>query len=293
MNTKLTGIARDDAAFIAEWTFHHLYFGFDELEIIVINSTDSTLSIIQKITQTFPQINIVLRRSLLDMPSSTSELFQLSNSGYSLKLNVDEFWFPIDFKSNVREILHSKIEPHFLKLPCFRSLEDNAFSMLRRKISVEPIKKQFGLIFESSRSSDTAFILKRDMRSEVEYIAAKRDFLDNFKVSSVEHHNGYKRPTKNALEMEFDEIAYENYMDAYYSFLTLTGIKPLLKRARLEVFERAQQTLLQIIQLSQNVEEKEKSALLSLFSGIKDKNLRLALAKLNVNTYHESMKTSA
>jgi hypothetical protein len=293
MNTKLTGIAKDDAAYIAEWTFHHLYFGFDELEIIVTNSTDLTLSIIQKIAQTFPQIKIATQPSLLDMPSFTFELSQISNSGYTLKLNVDEFWLPIDFKSRVSAILHSKIEPHFLNLPCFQALEDNEFSILRRKISVEPIKKQCGLKFESSRSSDTDFILKRDMRSEVEYIAAKRDCLENFKVFSEEYHNGFKRPTNNALVMEFDEIAYVDYMDAYYSFLTLTGIKPLLKRARLEVFERAQQTVLQIIQLSKHVEEKEKSALLSLFSGIEDKNLKQALTKLDVNTYRESMKTSA
>jgi len=47
------------------------------------------------------------------------------------------------------------------------------------------------------------------------------------------------------------------------------------------------------MRLSKLIGEDEKCALLSLFSGIEDKSLKQALAKLDANTYREPIKTSA
>ncbi|GFD94457.1 hypothetical protein KUL156_13240 [Alteromonas sp. KUL156] len=293
MNFKLKGIARDDAAYIAEWTFHHLYFGFDELELLVINSSDSTLTIIQKIAQVFPQVKIVLQDSLLHKPNSTFEFARTCNAGYSLQLNVDEFWVPADFKSSVRELIPHKIEPHALKLPCFQALENDAFAILRQRIYLKPVSHQLGIMFERSGCTIPAFILRRNMRSEIEYLASKHDSFSNYRVFLSEHHDGYQRSSSDTLEMEFGEAAHSKYIDAYYGFLTLTGIKPLIKRARLEVFERSQQTIQQIMRLSKLIGEDEKCVLLNLFSGIEDKSLKQALAKLDANTFRESIKTSA
>ena len=292
MKVKITGIVRDDAAYIAEWAFHHLYFGFDELELLIVNSSDSTIPIIQKISEVFPQVKIVCQDSLLHKPNSTFDFAQTSNVGCSLLLNADEFWVPSDFKSSVSEFIPTRIQPHSFKLPCFQALENDAFSILKQRIYLKPVSHKLGLISERSGSTCPAFILRRNMRSEIEYLASKHDSFSN-RVFHSERHDGYQRPSSDTLAMEFGKTAHSKYIDSYYGFLTLTGIKPLIKRARLEVFERSQQTIQQIIRLSKLIGEDEKCVLLNLFSGIEDKSLKLALAKLDANTFRESIKTSA
>lgn len=296
MKVKLTGIVKDDAAYIAEWAFHHLYFGFEELELYAMNSSDLTLTIIQKIAQVFPQVKVVHEGSFLNKPFSIFEFAQTCNGGYSLQLNADEFWVPTDFKSSVGEFTPTRIQPHSVKLPCFQALENEAFSILRQRIRLKPLSHQLGLISERSDSTYPAFILRRNMRSEIEYLASKHDSFSNYRVFLSEHHEGYQRTSSDTLEMEFRKAAHSKYIDAYYGFLTLTGIKPLIKRARLEVFERSQQTIQQIMRLSKLIGEDEKCVLLSLFSGIEDKSLKQALTKLvqlDANTFRESIKTSA
>lgn len=293
MKVKLTGIVKDDAAFIAEWAFHHLYFGFDELELFAMNSSDLTLTIIQKIAQVFPQVKVVHNGSFLHKPYSTFECAQKFDAGFSLQLNVDEFWLPNDFESSVTQLLSSNIEPQHFKSPCFQALENNPFSILNQRIRLKPVTQQFGIMTELSSSACPAFILKRNMRSQMEYLASKLDSFSNYKIFLSQHHDGYQRPSSDTLKMEFEKIAHSKYVDAYYGFLTLTGIKPLIKRARLEVFERSQQTIQQIMRLSKLIGENKKCVLLSLFSGIEDKSLKQALAKLDANTFRESIKTSA
>lgn len=292
MRTKLVGIVQNDEVNIAEWAFHHIYFGFDELELILNNNSDSTLTIVQRIAQAFPQVKIVIQDSFLHKSSSTFEFAQTCNFNCSLQLNVDEFWLPTNFTSSVKEFLPHKIEPQLTKLPCFQALENNTFSILRQRIRLKPVTHQFGLIFERSSSAFPAFILNRNMRSELEYIASKRDSFSNFKELLSQHHNGYQRPSNDTLEMEFGKTAHSKYVDAYYSFLTLTGIKHLIKRARLEVSDRSLQTIRQILKLSTLIGEEEKSALLNLFSGIEDKNLKQALTKLDANTFRVSRSQS-
>ncbi len=293
MKVKITGIVRDDAAYIAEWAFHHLYFGFDELELLIVNSSDSTLAVIQKIAQAFPQVKVVLKDSFLHKPYSTYEFAQTCDADCSIQLNVDEFWLPTNFKSSVDEFISTRNQLHSFKLPCFQALENDAFSILKQKILLKPVTHQFGLVFERSGSTCPSFILKRNMRSEVEYLASKHNSFNDYKIFLSKHHDGYQRPSSDTLEMDFGKIAYSKYVDAYYGFLTLTGIKPLIKRARLEVFERSQQTIQQIMRLSKLLGEDEKCVLLNLFSGIENKSLKLALAKLDANTFRESIKTSA
>ena len=42
LKIKLVAIAKDEAAYLPEWIFHHLYFGFDAIDIYVNNTTDNT-----------------------------------------------------------------------------------------------------------------------------------------------------------------------------------------------------------------------------------------------------------
>ena len=44
---KLVAIAKNEAAYLAEWIFHHLYLGVDEIEIHFNRCSDNTLDYIE------------------------------------------------------------------------------------------------------------------------------------------------------------------------------------------------------------------------------------------------------
>ena len=51
---KLAAIARDEAAYLPEWIFHHLDFGFDEIEIYINNTVDNSSAVLENITDNYP-----------------------------------------------------------------------------------------------------------------------------------------------------------------------------------------------------------------------------------------------
>jgi hypothetical protein len=42
LKVKLVAIAKDEAAYLPDWIFHHIYFGFDHISVYVNNTTDNT-----------------------------------------------------------------------------------------------------------------------------------------------------------------------------------------------------------------------------------------------------------
>ena len=50
VRVKLVAIAKDEAAYIPDWIFHHLHFGFDAIDIYVNNTSDNTQEIANKFT---------------------------------------------------------------------------------------------------------------------------------------------------------------------------------------------------------------------------------------------------
>ena len=53
---KLAAIAKDEAAYIPMWVFHHLRMGFDEIEIYTNLIEDNTLDVCRKISAHYPLI---------------------------------------------------------------------------------------------------------------------------------------------------------------------------------------------------------------------------------------------
>lgn len=53
LKIKLVAIAKDEAAYLPEWIFHHLYFGFDQIDIYVNNTSDNTFALGEQLG--FPQ----------------------------------------------------------------------------------------------------------------------------------------------------------------------------------------------------------------------------------------------
>lgn len=120
MKVKIIAVAKDEAAYIPIWVFHHLNFGFDEIEIILNRTNDNSLNLIKGISKIYPQVKysecdwIDLlsdgARSMLQTIAYAESYVRAKNDGFShiFFLDIDEFWTPLDFKSSIKDFIFSK-----------------------------------------------------------------------------------------------------------------------------------------------------------------------------------------
>ncbi|CED70316.1 putative uncharacterized protein [Aliivibrio wodanis] len=127
MKIKLAAIARDEAAYLPEWIFHHLWFGFDEIEVYVNNTVDNSIPLLENIAQKHP---VVI--------TNADDLFEKSNGDFQFKayrelakkskeegfthllfLDIDEFWTPLDFETSIHKALEKLNTP---QVTCFEWL---------------------------------------------------------------------------------------------------------------------------------------------------------------------------
>lgn len=148
LKIKLAAIARDEAAYLPEWIFHHIDFGFDEIEIYINNTSDNSLKILNNIKANYPVI-----------VTDANKLFESSDGDFQLRayreltknamadgfshimfLDIDEFWTPVDFKTTVKEAITSFNYPQALSLNwMIHSDEDQSFSRcFTKKFNVRP-----------------------------------------------------------------------------------------------------------------------------------------------------------
>jgi hypothetical protein len=147
LKIKLAAIARDEAAYLPEWIFHHLAFGFDEIEIYINNTSDNSLAILANITKHYPVV-----------VTNADQLFQRSNNDFQLLayqaltdqaisdgfthimfLDIDEFWTPADFKTDVKQALVKFNYPQALSLNWFIHCDEGKFaSCYREQLIIRP-----------------------------------------------------------------------------------------------------------------------------------------------------------
>ena len=48
-NVALVAIASNEQAYLSEWIFHHLWFGFDPILVLVNRSDDATEAVLEQI----------------------------------------------------------------------------------------------------------------------------------------------------------------------------------------------------------------------------------------------------
>jgi hypothetical protein len=115
---KIVAIAKDEAAYIPEWIHHHLYFGFDAIDIYINRTSDNSVQMLQQISMEYPQIKafnadwvdmcpqgaqnnlqyIIYAKALEDARSS-------GDFDYILFLDVDEFWTPKNLLTSVQDCI--------------------------------------------------------------------------------------------------------------------------------------------------------------------------------------------
>lgn len=55
-SVRLIAIAKDEAAYLAEWVHHHLHFGFDQIAIVLNGCTDNSRALLERIAQREPRL---------------------------------------------------------------------------------------------------------------------------------------------------------------------------------------------------------------------------------------------
>lgn len=111
---KLAAIAKNEAAYLCEWIFHHLYFGFDRIEIHYNGCTDNTeelATLVSEYPVSFVCADGIFRQSTGSPQIAVYQkvLRKSRQEGYDavLFLDIDEFWTPVDLTSTIKEIIGS------------------------------------------------------------------------------------------------------------------------------------------------------------------------------------------
>lgn len=115
---KLAAISKDEGFYLPLWVYHHLYFGFDTLDIRINNNTDNSIPILEHLKSVYGDR---LHYSFADQELAESRQQDINFQTYiykkildeSLKqdfthlifLDIDEYWCPSNFKDTIKDFL--------------------------------------------------------------------------------------------------------------------------------------------------------------------------------------------
>lgn len=118
VKVKLFAIAKDEAAYLPTWVFHHFYFGFEEIEVWLNNIKDNSLEICEIISKQFPNFKYKVVDDILhhchvhNIPFQHvvynkifKEEAELKHFTHICYLDLDEFWVSRDFTTKVNEFV--------------------------------------------------------------------------------------------------------------------------------------------------------------------------------------------
>jgi len=115
---KIAAIAKDESAYLSEWIFHHLKFGFDEIEIYINNTQDNSLVLLDKLVKNYPikfkVVDSLFQKSKGDFqPRAYNKMVvDAKNEMFThlFFLDIDEFWTPSDFETGIHQYLETHDE---------------------------------------------------------------------------------------------------------------------------------------------------------------------------------------
>src|SRR5690625_3516362 len=117
MRIKLCAIAKDESAYLFNWVFHHLYFGFDEVEVWLNNITDNSEELCREMARISSQFKYRVADDVVSEAYRRGKMFQIiayekmykaavyEGFDYIVFLDIDEFFVPKDFRSHVGSLV--------------------------------------------------------------------------------------------------------------------------------------------------------------------------------------------
>ncbi|WP_172449454.1 glycosyltransferase family 2 protein [Bowmanella denitrificans] len=104
---KLVAVAKDEAAYLAEWVFFHLYMGFDAIDIYLNRTSDNSAEVLEAIQRRYPMVNFYYADWIDFCPFEVAGYIQYlvyakafaacrdeKQFDYLMFLDIDEFWMP-------------------------------------------------------------------------------------------------------------------------------------------------------------------------------------------------------
>jgi hypothetical protein len=117
---KIVAVAKDEAAYFPEWIHHHLFFGFDAIEIHINRTTDNSAEVLSSICSEHPSVSWQVADWVDLCPGDAKNhiqfiiyakaLAEMRLSGeftHVFFLDIDEFWCPTDFSIKIQDYLLS------------------------------------------------------------------------------------------------------------------------------------------------------------------------------------------
>jgi hypothetical protein len=117
---KIVAVAKDEAAYFPEWIHHHLFFGFDAIEIHINRTTDNSAEVLSSICSEHPSVSWQFADWVDLCPGDAKNhiqfiiyakaLAEMRLSGeytHVFFLDIDEFWCPTDFSIKIQDYLLS------------------------------------------------------------------------------------------------------------------------------------------------------------------------------------------
>ena len=133
---KLCAVAKNEGAYIADWVFHHLHFGFDGVEIWINGTDDTSAEIVKGIRAKYPQVSSRTVDRLFDDCLARGENFQrlaykrlarkTRRQGYThvAFLDLDEYWTPRDYTSSIKDFLPDDPDVKVVSFPWCMDVPD-------------------------------------------------------------------------------------------------------------------------------------------------------------------------
>jgi hypothetical protein len=172
-SVKIVAIAKDEGAYFSEWVHHHLYLGFDAIDIYLNRTTDNSVDILDKIAEQHSQVTYYSADWIDTCHPQASRYLQYiiyakafaenketKEFDYILFIDVDEFWFPSSPELKVQEVIKHLAFPECIVFqwvnedgsePSFSSLgqsftgqlHSNVKSMVHREAPISVIQLHY------------------------------------------------------------------------------------------------------------------------------------------------------
>jgi hypothetical protein len=142
---KLIAVAKDEAAYLPEWIHHHLYLGFDAIDIYINRSSDNSWSMLSRLKESIPQLAFYSADWIDSCPAEVKRNLQyvvyakafeenrLSGGfDYIMFLDIDEFWTPQNLQLTIQDSIIANDYPASLSFSWINEHgSEQAFSLLQ------------------------------------------------------------------------------------------------------------------------------------------------------------------
>ncbi len=308
MRIKLAAIAKDEAAYLSEWIYHHLRMGFDNIDIYVNNTTDNTLELAEKLVDLenvkfLDGDDIFKNFPFKPQEAAYKDALNKARSDkftHLMFLDIDEFWLSRDLNNTIKDCLFKLNHPKVLSFGWFLKHDEGEFSLPLEQTLIGKCDPHVKTVFETScaiQSIDVHnvrvnkvdyllgdgrkwafgkythtsssvmgeayfnnnpaefFVCHRVYRSMLEYVSLlSRSRPINYNSGNLFKGNrfGYIDPHSKKVEVKFNEVDFQAYVDGYHQFVELYHLTDIIEAARVFVRKRYQSTLKLINNMKKN-----------------------------------------